>query len=52
MLHDRFEVEHTTLQLDYEGGELLEVEMPEQREPSTRDEVGSGRDATQSERRP
>ena len=26
MLHDRFELEHTTLQVDHEGGELLEIE--------------------------
>ncbi len=30
MLHDRFGLEHTTLQVDHEGGELLQVEMPDQ----------------------
>jgi len=30
LLHDRFGLEHTTLQVDHEGGELLEIEMPEQ----------------------
>jgi cobalt-zinc-cadmium efflux system protein len=29
-LHDRFAVEHTTLQVDHEGGELLDIELPEQ----------------------
>ena len=28
MLHDRFELEHTTLQVDHEGAELLEIELP------------------------
>jgi cobalt-zinc-cadmium efflux system protein len=32
LLHDRFGVEHTTLQVDHEGGDLLELEMPEQHE--------------------
>jgi cobalt-zinc-cadmium efflux system protein len=26
VLHDRFEIEHTTLQVDHEGGELLQIE--------------------------
>jgi cobalt-zinc-cadmium efflux system protein len=30
ILHDRFELEHTTLQIDHEGGELLSIEAPEQ----------------------
>lgn len=30
MLHDRFELEHTTLQVDHQGGELLDIELPEQ----------------------
>ncbi|HET8756605.1 MAG TPA: cation diffusion facilitator family transporter [Solirubrobacteraceae bacterium] len=30
LLHERFELDHTTLQVDHEGGELLELEMPEQ----------------------
>lgn len=29
-LHEQFELEHTTLQVDHEGGELLNIEMPEQ----------------------
>ena len=28
MLHDRFEIDHTTLQVDHEGGDLLQVEVP------------------------
>lgn len=27
MLHDRFSIDHTTLQVDHEGGELLRLEM-------------------------
>jgi cobalt-zinc-cadmium efflux system protein len=27
LLHDDFEIEHTTLQVDHEGGELLEIEV-------------------------
>jgi cobalt-zinc-cadmium efflux system protein len=29
MLHERFELEHTTLQVDHEGGDLLEIETLE-----------------------
>jgi cobalt-zinc-cadmium efflux system protein len=36
LLHDRFEIEHTTLQVDHEGGELLDIELPEQHQRSTR----------------
>jgi cobalt-zinc-cadmium efflux system protein len=36
LLHDQFDIEHTTLQVDHEGGELLEIELPEQHERSTR----------------
>ncbi|HEV2074803.1 MAG TPA: cation diffusion facilitator family transporter [Thermoleophilaceae bacterium] len=36
MLFDRFSVEHTTLQVDHEDGELLQVEMPEQRQRQRR----------------
>jgi cobalt-zinc-cadmium efflux system protein len=36
LLHDQFEIEHTTLQVDHEGGELLEIEVPEQRERTAR----------------
>jgi cobalt-zinc-cadmium efflux system protein len=32
LLHDRFGMEHTTLQVDHEGGDLLELELPEQRD--------------------
>jgi cobalt-zinc-cadmium efflux system protein len=28
MLFDRFELEHTTLQVDHEGGELVNIELP------------------------
>jgi hypothetical protein len=31
MLRDRFDLIHTTLQVDHEGGELVHIEMPEQR---------------------
>jgi cobalt-zinc-cadmium efflux system protein len=27
LLHDRFEIEHTTLQVDHEGGDLLRIEV-------------------------
>ena len=27
MLHDEFEIDHTTLQVEHEGGELLEIEV-------------------------
>jgi len=30
MLHDRFELEHSTLQVDHEGRELVQLEMAEQ----------------------
>jgi cobalt-zinc-cadmium efflux system protein len=36
LLHDRFEIEHTTLQIDHQGGELLQLEMPEQRRTTDR----------------
>ncbi len=36
MLHNKFEINHTTLQVDHEGGELLDIEMPEQPERSAR----------------
>lgn len=37
MLHDRFEIEHTTLQVDHApDGELLEIESPEQRRTAPR----------------
>jgi cobalt-zinc-cadmium efflux system protein len=35
VLDDRFDIEHTTLQVDHEGGELLDIELPEER-PSGR----------------
>jgi cobalt-zinc-cadmium efflux system protein len=33
LLHDRFKIEHTTLQVDHEGGELLQIE-PRREAPS------------------
>ncbi len=36
MLHDRFELEHTTLQVDHEGGELIEIETPDQQHTPAR----------------
>ncbi len=30
VLHDRFDITHTTLQVDHEGAELVQLEMPEQ----------------------
>ncbi len=32
VLHDRFEIEHTTLQVDHEAGDLLDIELPDQHE--------------------
>jgi cobalt-zinc-cadmium efflux system protein len=37
MLHDEFELNHTTLQVDHEGGELLVLEVPEQHAASIHD---------------
>ena len=34
LLHDRFDLEHTTLQVDHEGGDLLTIVMPEQQSRS------------------
>jgi len=34
LLHDRFELHHTTLQVDHVGGELLQVETRERNTPS------------------
>jgi divalent metal cation (Fe/Co/Zn/Cd) transporter len=36
LLHDHFEIEHTTLQVEHEGSELLDIEMPEQHERAAR----------------
>ncbi len=36
LLHEHFDIEHTTLQVDHEGGELLNIELPVQLERSTR----------------
>ena len=37
VLHDEFGIEHTTLQVDHEGGELLEIELsPQEGSPSRR----------------
>lgn len=33
VLHDRFDLDHTTLQVGHHGGELLAIEPPEQRRP-------------------
>src|SRR3954454_15820748 len=33
VLHDHFGIEHTTLQVDHEGGDLLEIEVPSARRP-------------------
>jgi len=35
-LHEHFNIEHTTRQVDHQGGELLEIEFPGQHERSTR----------------
>jgi cobalt-zinc-cadmium efflux system protein len=34
LLHERYDLEHTTLQVDHEGGDLLEIETSEQRDPA------------------
>jgi cobalt-zinc-cadmium efflux system protein len=34
LLHDRFHIEHTTLQVEHQGGELLQLEAPDQRSSS------------------
>ena len=36
LLAESFDIEHTTLQVDHEGGELLSIEQPEQRERAVR----------------
>ncbi len=36
LLHDAFDIEHTTLQVDHEGGELLDIEVPEQHHRTAR----------------
>jgi cobalt-zinc-cadmium efflux system protein len=35
-LYERFEIEHTTLQVDHEGGDLLSIETPDQRDRTVR----------------
>jgi cobalt-zinc-cadmium efflux system protein len=35
MLRERFGIEHTTLQMDHEGGDLVQLELPESRRPVT-----------------
>jgi cobalt-zinc-cadmium efflux system protein len=35
ILHDEFHIEHTTLQVDHEGGELLNIEIPGQHQRTT-----------------
>lgn len=37
LLADRFDLEHTTLQVDHEGGELLEIELPDRPARSIQD---------------
>jgi len=32
LVRDQFEIEHTTLQVDHQGGELLDIELPEERD--------------------
>jgi cobalt-zinc-cadmium efflux system protein len=34
MLQDRFHIEHTTLQVEHAGGELLQLETPDRRSPT------------------
>ena len=36
MLHERFGLDHTTLQVDHAGDELLEIELPEAQDPASR----------------
>jgi cobalt-zinc-cadmium efflux system protein len=36
ILHDEFEIDHTTLQVDHEGGDLLEIEVSLRGSPSRR----------------
>lgn len=36
LLSDRFEIEHTTLQVEHEGGELLSIEEPGEHQQATR----------------
>ncbi len=36
LLHDHFEIDHSTLQVDHEGSDLLTIELPEQLEHSVR----------------
>ena len=36
LLHDRFAIEHTTLQVEHEGSELLSIDAPEQRNSENR----------------
>lgn len=36
MLHDRYELDHTTLQVDHQGGDLLDIELPGQHESPLR----------------
>jgi cobalt-zinc-cadmium efflux system protein len=33
MLHERFGIDHTTLQVDHEGGDLLSIEVATSRPP-------------------
>jgi cobalt-zinc-cadmium efflux system protein len=36
LLHERYDLDHTTLQVDHEGGDLLEIETSEQRDRAVR----------------
>jgi cobalt-zinc-cadmium efflux system protein len=36
MLSERFGIAHTTLQMDHEGGDLVQLELPEHRRPAAR----------------
>src|SRR5919108_93721 len=42
LLHDEFGIEHTTLQVDHEGGDLLEIEVSPRRESPSRPSPRSG----------
>ena len=35
LLHTAFDIEHTTLQVEHEGGELLQVEVPHGKDPTS-----------------
>lgn len=35
MLHERFDIDHTTLQVDHQGGDLLQIEVPDSDQDGT-----------------